>query len=491
MGAKKPLIKCFQVEGCHYVYDSNTNQISRVSPVIWDILGLYGEKSEGSIEGELSGSYSHEEVREGMASIRMAREQMGLFRDNGPGVVRPFFTREEYEERMSHSISHMILGVTQQCNFRCQYCIYSGGYQNFRSHSLRRMSEETALKAVDFFAGHSGSVQEPVIGFYGGEPLLEVGLIKKVIEYGRRRMGERLSFSLTTNGSLLDDEMISFLVRENISLLVSVDGPQEIHDRYRRFKDGKATFQRVYEGLKRFRDKDEELFCRQVGIMAVIAPPVDYLVLHHFFTTEPLFKDVRVMTSLISDDSGDFMKQFGPDDLEFVGVKELFGRFRQDLIEKGRCEDGFLKSLFEKPLLNLQKRKMFKGHGEWHHPKGTCEPGIRRVFVTVDGDLQVCERASDTLKIGDLDNGYDIEGIFGIIRKYCEPLTRNCRDCWAIRLCNSCYASRFSIKGYDGDGNPPDCDFHKESILGNLVDFCQILQENPQALDYMDGIMVR
>ena len=137
--------------------------------------------------------------------------------------------------------------MTQNCNFRCKYCVYSGAENSYqRVHSNKVMNWNTARKAIDFLWEHSIDSKDVNIGFYGGEPLLEFDLIKKAIEYSRKKfMGKEISFSMTTNGTLLTEEIIRFLSKNKVQLVISLDGAKEINDENRVFKNGSGTYDRV------------------------------------------------------------------------------------------------------------------------------------------------------------------------------------------------------------------------------------------------------
>lgn len=484
------LIKRFSIGDDYYVYDSPTNEISKVTKVIWDILEFYGNKTEEEIVKILSKVYSEEQIQKGIDSIRTAISRKGLFADTRPSEIRPFFTPEELKKKLEEEVEHLILGISERCNFRCYYCTYSGKYKNYRQHSNTSMNMQTAIKAVDFFRMHSINTEEPNIGFYGGEPLLEFPLIKKVVGYSQKMFEGSVLFSMTTNGSLLNDEKIKFLIDNHFSILVSLDGPQEIHDRYRRFSNGKGTFQKIYKNLERFREIDENYFCKNVSVTAVLSPPLDYLRIYDFFCSDPVFKDIKISVSSVSDDEHSFFENFGSENLHPKGMDKLYKIFRKDLIKKGQCENVFLREIFERPFLNIHRRMLFKQYDQSYHPRGICYPGQRRLFVNPKGELLMCERTSDSLVIGNIETGYDVERIFEILDTYSRPLNQVCLDCWALRLCDSCFANNFSINGFDNNGIPKNCADTRESILDDLHEYCSILNENPHAFDYMKDIVI-
>ena len=153
-------------------------------------------------------------------------------------------------------MGNVILQVTQNCNLRCEYCVYSGSYIN-RVHTNKRMSFETAVKTIDFLAAHSLNCNEVSIGFYGGEPLLEIELIKKAVSYAKEVFGEKkVNFNMTTNATLLNMDIADFLVQNDFNITISLDGPRNIHNKNRIFANSnKGTFDLIMENIALIREK--------------------------------------------------------------------------------------------------------------------------------------------------------------------------------------------------------------------------------------------
>ena len=141
-----------------------------------------------------------------------------------------------YPYYLDRKMRKLILQVTQDCNFRCSYCDYSCGNDNFhRKHNNTNMSEETAMKAIAFFKKHSLDQDRINISFYGGEPLMNYSLIKKCIETVNKEFaGKHISYNLTTNGLLLNGEKVIYLIDNNVNITVSLDGPRKVHDKNRK-----------------------------------------------------------------------------------------------------------------------------------------------------------------------------------------------------------------------------------------------------------------
>lgn len=189
---EKAFIHCFSTNNHYYVYDVNTNSILRINKEIYVKLNEHTD-----IETLLDDK------------IVQMREQ-GFLRSNNPLIKIEHPLTDTLKSQLENNVELLILQVTQNCNFRCEYCVYSGSYVN-RVHSKKRMSLETAKKAVDFYYNHCKNTKSAQIGFYGGEPLLEIELIKEIVEYSKILFrGKEIIFNMTTNASLLDDDKIDF-----------------------------------------------------------------------------------------------------------------------------------------------------------------------------------------------------------------------------------------------------------------------------------------
>jgi uncharacterized protein len=143
----------------------------------------------------------------------------------------------------SEGFHQLILEVTQNCNFRCKYCVFNNYNESYRDFTPRNMDWDIAKKAIDYTKAHSGKSEEEVsISFYGGEPLINYELIKRVVEYSKKIMPDKkLRFAFTTNLSLMTKDKAEFFAKEGFIILCSIDGPQEVHDTYRVDVKGNGT----------------------------------------------------------------------------------------------------------------------------------------------------------------------------------------------------------------------------------------------------------
>lgn len=189
----KPFIHCFKTAKEYYVYDVNTDKIIQVSFETYNFLenNIWDEKAEREIEKLINEGY-----------LKRTRVE----------EVKHFAT-DFLESYLENRMNQLVLQVTQKCNLRCSYCVYSGDYKN-RNHSQKEMSWETAKEAVDYLYGHSMSSEDIYISFYGGEPLLMFRLIKEVVEYVKREYCQRtVHFNLTLMERCLHQKLFSILLK--------------------------------------------------------------------------------------------------------------------------------------------------------------------------------------------------------------------------------------------------------------------------------------
>jgi uncharacterized protein len=156
---------------------------------------------------------------------------------------------------ITHSSSSMlVLVVNEACNLRCKYCVYSDHYPFIKSYSEKSMTFDVAKEAIDYYFDlhaerqQAGFKKQPIISFYGGEPLLEFNLIKRIVGYCATKELKPIYY-ITTNGTLINHDIIDFLLNEDVVLTVSLDGDKYQHDRNRVFKGGQGTFDQIMRNL--------------------------------------------------------------------------------------------------------------------------------------------------------------------------------------------------------------------------------------------------
>lgn len=352
---------------------------------------------------------------------------------------------ESVDVVLSQSISAIVLQVTQNCNLRCDYCIYSGGYSN-REHSNKRMGFETAKNSIDYLISNSKSMDRLSIGFYGGEPLLEFDLIKECILYAESKIKDkRLNFSITTNATLLTIEMYEFFRSHNTTLTISLDGPQEVHDRQRMFSDGSTgTHSKVINILNKIYKLYPEDMEDHVIINVVADQRYDFKKINDFFNKD-IFDKTQVTFSLVNNDYAKEKRNISE-----TFKKELnFEFFKIYLRILGRLDSSNKTNLLKTNEYMIGISRVDKIYGsrfelpDISHHGGPCIPGQTSLFVDVNGVFYPCEKVPEDDEfyiIGDINKGIDIDKVKELMNiETC--MGDKCRRCWAYDYCSICIAN--------------------------------------------------
>lgn len=464
---KKPFIKLFSCSAGKYLYDTNSNQILEIS-----------EESYGELLNYMNGNEDYEvQEQDWNEEIRNLIEQGKL------SCLRPNVIEHELSPYVKQYLNKRVQGITLQltqgCNFRCRYCSFSGDGYYDREHNGKRMSTDIAYKAIKFLKEHSEEMKKVRINYYGGEPLLEFQLIKDTVEYAKSIMPEKeLVFAMTSNASLLTEEMLDFLVENEFSFAISLDGPQALHDKYRRFAaDGRGTYEAVVKSLKMVHDKYPDYYKRNISISAVIDDNDDLSMVSEFFKQE-IFKDVTIHFSILDSTKNDIKKN---------PTQDFFDSYNENLVKmminhkvQNESEDPLHVHdvLFSntKDLHEMDENLMAKNQLTIAHHSGPCIPGQSKLFVEADGDLFTCEKASgksSTMKIGNLEEGYDYEAIFKLLNV--GKLTEEeCKNCWAIRFCSVCAINIDNLDQLSRDLKLQECKITRRRILSTMKNYVTI-----------------
>jgi uncharacterized protein len=259
-----PIILRYKTKsGNSYAYDIGTNEIVRTGIVVDKILDDYRVLDADEMV-EKYRALGQANVREALAKLD-GFQSRGIFCDHNPELtimakwVSYRGQNEPIEDFMRSHTRLLTLEITQQCNLRCEYCCYGEHYPSLRNHAEMTMTLETAKCAVKTYIDKRP--QRCSIGFYGGEPLLEFELLKQIVSFAEdyaAQTGQKTEFNMTTNGTLMTDDKIHFLVKHNFSVLISIDGPKELQDKYRVFrnqnlsKNKTGTYDVVMKNMRRF-----------------------------------------------------------------------------------------------------------------------------------------------------------------------------------------------------------------------------------------------
>ncbi len=474
----------FSTDKSHYIYDVNTNQILKVDEIVYDLIDDFG-LPDRRISIDRSNRYSSRSVEQALKAI-LSYRKMGLFSTHRPERLSPPACEECLSESLSSRLRQLILNLTERCNLRCKYCSYSGLYFYERTHSKKSMNLGVAKKAIDFFWRHSEDTDKVNISFYGGEPLRCFQLIQNCVRYAQELgAGSQIDFHLDTNGTLLTEETIQFLIENQFSLQISLDGPKEIHDRYRVFKNNKGSFDRIVHNLEKIEMIDREYYTKKIGFAVTLAPPYDLFCIDGFFATG-FFRSHLVFANFVYPFDTVFFQRYEVEPYSpslKQALNELRLRYMSSRIS-GQEPTVIQKALFDKPLITIHTRSS-EPLGNSGPSNGICVPGERRLFVDTDGRFYPCERMGNAFCIGDVHTGLKVSAITKLIDQYIDLSTQDCTKCWALRLCKLCFALARRENELDPERKKQNCVAERKKLHEALVTYATIMETNPSAFDFV------
>ena len=409
-----PCIKTFIENKNYFCYDTYSNRLFLITKKHFEELRRLQIVGVSSYRKRQSNSTEHNDI------IRLLRGGYFLCSDD--------ISIENIEEKyvkwvMKRCVSELTLQVTKDCNFMCRYCAFAIDNHIERMHTNENMTWEIAKAGVDFLFSHSSDCEKIAISFYGGEPLLAFSLIKKVVEYAESLFVTKpIKYLMTTNGSIINEEISDFLNKYQFKLAISFDGPKTIQDFHRKRKfDGKETFEVVSQTVFRLRKRYPDYFEKSVSFFSVIFDDENENDVFNFFQTNGINEEkVRL---LYADLSGVDYK-FKPGDNNAVEMKK--NSFGSNI--KKEVYNRFL------PLLK-DKRKI---PSVWHH-NGPCIPTLERLFLTTNGCFYVCEKTVESKNniLGNIHDGIDINNVCKYLN-IGKLSADECKHCWAKRFCSIC-----------------------------------------------------
>ncbi|MEK4999146.1 Cys-rich peptide radical SAM maturase CcpM [Paenibacillus sp. FSL H7-0918] len=460
-GVQVPVFHLFETVTGKYMFDANANTFLKLNERSYQALLNYRNSNFEQVEPEIQNL-----LDSGFLAEKQDFE-----------MIHPM--SDSLQHNLSRSVGSITLQVTQNCNLRCSYCAYSGSYLH-RVHTNKRMKKEVALKAIKFLIEHS--VDSPIIniGFYGGEPLLEMDLIKACVAYAREQSaGKELTFNLTTNATLITDETLEFLSSNDFNLTISLDGDEVAHDRNRVFAvNNKGSFQTIMDNIENIKNKTPD-YVDKVMFNAVIDPNSDFSCSTNFFSNYETVKDFAVMASDIASSykksesliNDSFIKMYNYE------VFKLF-LYKFDRLKKNDVSKLVMES-FDQIQENVHNRLRISFYDvKKDHHSGPCVPGVQRLFVNADGALYPCERvseASSVMRIGHIDTGFELDNIRNILN--IGTITeKECKECWAFRYCTSCAMAADDISEFSAAKKLSICNKVKENTESLFKDYC-VLRE--------------
>ena len=443
------MIHQYKFGGQNIVLDVCSGGVHVVDDLAYDLISMFESHTKEETVNKLTEKYSEEVTRD---EVMECWEQVDQLKKAGMLFSEDSFEplQDELKRRSEGIVKALCLHVAHSCNLNCEYCFASQGkYSGERA----LMSFETGKRALDFLIEHSGSRRNLEVDFFGGEPLMNWQVVKDLVKYARsveKQHNKNFRFTLTTNGMLIDDEVIEFSNREMSNVVLRLDGRREIHDRYRVDYEGRGSWDRIVPKFQEFvkRRGDKNYYIR--GTFTHANP--DFL------------KDIETMLDL----------GFTELSMEPVVAAE------NDPASLTKEDISVVKEQYEKlALLMLDREKEGRPFTFYHYMIDLkdgpcvykrisgCGSGTEYMAETPWGDLYPCHQfvGDEKFRLGDVWNGVNNVEMTDEFRA-CNVYSRQeCRECWARLYCSGgCAANAYHASGSVNGIYEKGCELFKKRM---------------------------
>ena len=445
------MVHQYKLGGYNIVLDICSGAAHVVDDVAYDIIALFEKESRECVIKAIAEKYAgNEEVT--LTDIEECYDDICELRDMGklftPDTFEPM--ADKLKAKTAGVVKALCLHIAHTCNLNCSYCFASQG----KYHGERAvMSYEVGKRALDFLIENSGTRRNLEVDFFGGEPLLNFDVVKQLVEYARsieKEKGKNFRFTLTTNGVLINDDVIEFSNREMSNVVLSLDGRKEIHDRFRVDYLGNGSFDKIVP-------KFQKLVEARGG--------ANYYMRGTFTHANPDFlEDIKVMLDLGFNElsmepvvcaDGD-PAELTAEDIEVV--KDQYEKLAELMLERRREGRPFT---FYHYMIDL------KGGPCIYKRISGCGSGTEYMAVTPWGDLYPCHQfvGDEKYRLGSIYEGVtntEIQGEFASCNVYAKE---ECRDCWAKLYCSGgCAANAYHATGSVTGIYKKGCDLFKKRM---------------------------
>jgi len=459
------MIHQYQLGGHNIVLDICSGSVHVVDEVAYDIIAMFEAHDKDEIIAAMQEKYGGcEDITS--EDIVECYEQVVSLKEGGKLFTPDTFQSMagQLKAKTSGVIKALCLHVAHICNLNCAYCFASQG----KYHGDRAvMSYEVGKQALDFLIQNSGTRRNLEVDFFGGEPLMNFDVVKQLVAYARsveKEHNKNFRFTLTTNGVLIDDDVIEFANKEMSNVVLSLDGRKEIHDRYRVDYAGNGSWEKIVPKFQKMVEAREGKNYYMRGTFTHANP--DFL------------KDIEKMLELgFSELSMEPVVCASGDPSELTAedmpiVMEQYEKLAELMLK--RDKEG-------KPFTFYHYMIDLTGGPCIYKRISGCGSGTEYMAVTPWGDLYPCHQfvGEEKFKLGDIWNGvsnHEIQNEFAACNVYARP---ECHDCWAKLYCSGgCAANAYHATGAITGVYKYGCElFKKRMECAIMVAVARMLEE--------------
>lgn len=438
------MIHQYKNNGYNIVLDVNSGAVHVVDEVTYEVISMFQEKTTEEIIEALENRFSDEEIMESINEVTELKEDGQLFTED---IYEKYMT--DFKNRKT-VVKAMCLHIAHDCNLACKYCFAEEG----EYHGRRAlMSLEVGKKALDFLIENSGSRVNLEVDFFGGEPLMNWDVVKELVKYGRSREQEcnkKFRFTLTTNGVLLNDEIMEFANKEMANVVMSLDGRPEVNDANRPFRNGKGSYELIVPKFQKLAEQRKDMSYYVRGTFTRDHLDFSEDVKHYadlgfkHMSIEPVVAAPEESYALREEDVPKILEEYDKLAVEYIkrnkeGKGFNFFHFNIDL-EQGPCV-----------------AKRLSG----------CGSGTEYLAVTPWGDFYPCHQfvGNEKFLMGNVYDGItrtDIQDEFKMCNVYAKP---KCRECFARYYCSGgCAANAYNFHGDIKDAYDIGCEMQRKRV---------------------------
>ena len=444
------MIHQYKNNGYNIVMDVCSGAVHVVDDITYDVIELYEKNRENGVETNLSllekelPQYSSGELQETLEEVEELKASGELFaEDEYQQYVIDFKKRKTVVKALCLHIAH-------DCNLGCRYCFAEEG----EYHGRRAlMSLEVGKQALDFLVANSGNRRNLEVDFFGGEPTMNFDVVKELVRYGRSLEGphnKNFRFTLTTNGVLLDDDIMEFANREMANVVLSIDGRKEVNDYMRPTRNGKGSYDLIVPKFRKFAELRNQTNYYVRGTFTHHNLDFSEDVLH---LADLGFKQISVEPVVAPPE-----EPYAIREEDLPKLLEEYDKLAKEMIKREKEGRGFnffhfMIDLTQGPCV----AKRLSG----------CGSGTEYLAVTPWGDLYPCHQfvGMDEFKLGDVWHGVQAEEIrdeFKLCNVYAKE---KCRNCFARFYCSGgCAANSYNFHGSILDAYDIGCELQKKRI---------------------------
>lgn len=441
--------KIFKEDNRTYIFANNSNGIFEVDDKALSIIEQENKQEEEAYQ-KVSQMMSRKEFDDIIGGMK---KYMFMRTKDNDDLIREYQCRE-----IPESFSSMTLFVAQGCNLRCTYCYGDGGSY----HDQGYMSFETAKVAVDYLVQQS-SQDDLYLTFFGGEPLINFDLVKKITKYVReieKKTSKKITLSMTTNGTLIDDEKRRFILDNNINTQISFDGTEKVQNANRFYADRRGSYEDALTHTKELRD-DNKVSCR-----ATVSPQGLNIIENFHHLLELNFRSIMFAPAdnLLSDSDYEILTQ------QYVNMihefEKLISEGKYDIARKMKFVMSGLKKIYLGGIRNL-----------------VCGVGRNMYAVDIHGNLYPCQRfvGIEEFKMGTVFEG--VKNREDFLNKINVNSHKQCDKCWCRNLClGNCPNENYYATGSVNKTHPRVCK-HTKIVNEELIRlFLRLGEENRKRL---------